>query len=72
VPGEDLLVPVCRDGIYIGDNPELSAIRQRTMAQLARLDPTVRRQLYPHEYKVGLESRLFALRRDMIHAQRGY
>ena len=72
VPGEDLLVPVCRDGVYIGDNPALAAIRQRTMAQLARLDPTVRRQLYPHEYKVGLESRLFALRRDMIHAQRGY
>jgi nicotinate phosphoribosyltransferase len=72
VSGEDLLVPVCRDGVYIGDNPALAAIRQRTMAQLARLDPTVRRQLYPHEYKVGLESRLFALRRDMIHAQRGY
>jgi nicotinate phosphoribosyltransferase len=70
--GEDLLVPVCRDGVYIGDNPDLRAIRARTMAQLALLDPTVKRQLHPHEYKVGLESRLFELRRDMVHAQRGY
>jgi nicotinate phosphoribosyltransferase len=70
--GEDLLVPVCRDGVYVGDNPDLRAIQERTKAQLALLDPTIRRQLHPHEYKVGLESRLFALRRDMVHAQRGY
>ena len=72
LPGEDLLVPVCRDGVYVADHPELGAIRARTMAQLALLDPTVKRQLHPHEYKVGLESRLFDLRRDMIRAQRGY
>jgi nicotinate phosphoribosyltransferase len=70
--GEDLLVPVCRDGVYIGDNPDLRTIRARTMAQLVLLDPTVKRQLHPHEYKVGLESRLFDIRRDMVHAQRGY
>jgi nicotinate phosphoribosyltransferase len=70
--GEDLLVPVCRDGMFVGANPDLSAIRARTMAQLAMLDATIKRQLHPHEYKVGLEARLFALRRDMIYAQRGY
>jgi nicotinate phosphoribosyltransferase len=69
---EDMLVPVCRDGMFVGDNPDLPAIRERTMSQLALLDPTIKRQLHPHEYKVGLEAGLFALRRDMIYAQRGY
>jgi hypothetical protein len=72
LPGEDLLVPVCRDGVYVADNPELRAIRARTLAQLPLLDPSVARQLHPHEYKVGLESRLFDLRRDMVREQRGY
>jgi nicotinate phosphoribosyltransferase len=70
--GEDLLLPVCRNGRFMGETPELSAIRQRTMAQLDMLHPTSRRQLNPHEVKVGIESRLFALRQNMIHDQRGY
>jgi nicotinate phosphoribosyltransferase len=69
---EDLLLPVCRDGVFVGDNPELAAIRSRTLAQLELLDPTTKRLLNPHEYKVGLEFQLYKLRRDMIREQRGY
>lgn len=70
-PWEDLLVPVCRDGWCLETLPTLAAIRQRTLTQLALLDPTVRRQLHPHAYKVGLESRLADVRRQMILVQRG-
>jgi nicotinate phosphoribosyltransferase len=70
--GEDLLTPVYRHGTFVGDDPDLPSIRQRTLAQLALLDPTVKRQMYPHEYKVGIEARLAELRRHMIRAQRGY
>jgi nicotinate phosphoribosyltransferase len=69
---EDLLVPVCRDGVFIGDNPDLATIRRRTLAQLDMLDPTTKRLLNPHEYKGGLEYQLYKLRRDMIREQRGY
>jgi nicotinate phosphoribosyltransferase len=69
---EDLLAPVCRDGVFIGDNPDLPTIRSRTLAQLDQLDPTTKRLLNPHEYKVGLEYQLYKLRRDMIREQRGY
>lgn len=72
LPGEDLLVPVCRQGRFVGDNPDLASIRQRTMTQLRMLDATTKRLLNPHEYKVGLELRLFELQRDMTLAQRGY
>ena len=71
-PSEDLLLPVCRDGAFIGDNPDLISIRNHTMSQLDALDPTTKRLLNPHEYKVGLEYQLYKLRRDMIHEQRGY
>jgi nicotinate phosphoribosyltransferase len=70
--GEDLLTPVYRNGTFVGDNPDLPTIRQRTLAQLALLDPTVKRLLHPHEYKVGIEARLAELRRHMVRAQRGY
>jgi nicotinate phosphoribosyltransferase len=69
---EDMLAPVCRNGLCVGKSPALSDIRTRTMTQLGMLDPTVRRLLNPHEYKVGLESCLAELRRDMIRAGRGY
>lgn len=53
--GEELLVPVFEDGTLVYDVPALALSRERTLAQLTRLDPTHLRFLNPHIYKVGVE-----------------
>lgn len=68
---EELLVPVFREGRLVYDPPPLADSRARTAAQLASLNPTVRRFDNPHEYPVGLESGLHALRDRLIHEARG-
>jgi nicotinate phosphoribosyltransferase len=44
----------------------LSELRQRTLAQLRSLHPTLLRLVNPHEYPVGLEPRLHELRMQLI------
>lgn len=74
IPGEarfeDLLVPVFRGGKLVRDDPGLPAIRERTRAQLAQLHPGSRRLLNPHEYPVGLEPSLHALRAELMDKAR--
>lgn len=53
--GEELLVPVFEGGTLVYDVPALALSRERTLAQLTRLDPTHLRFLNPHIYKVGVE-----------------
>lgn len=59
--GEDLLVPVTRQGRTVYDMPQLSAVRERAMAQIARLPAAVRELEHPAVYPVGLDPQLFAL-----------
>ncbi len=68
---EDILVPVFRGGSLVYAPPTLAESRARTAAQLASLHPTVRRFDNPHEYPVGLEAGLYALRDRLIHEARG-
>lgn len=68
---EDLLVPVFRKGKRCYDSPPLVEIRERSLRQLDLFHPTIRRFLNPHEYPVGLEPRLYRLKRDLIYRQRG-
>ena len=63
---EELLVPAVRGGKRVRAPEALELIRSRTLAQLRRLHPGVRRQLNPHAYPVGLEPSLHALRAEMI------
>ncbi|HWO12486.1 MAG TPA: hypothetical protein VNN80_23475, partial [Polyangiaceae bacterium] len=65
-----LLVPVVRAGKVIGERPALPAIRARAAAQLAALDPSVRRLLNPHTYPVGLSTDLYESRRRLIEQAR--
>ncbi len=65
-PCEELLVPVMRAGQRVYTSPPLGAIRRRSLDQLARLDPTIKRLLNPHAYPVGLEPRLHQLRTRLI------
>jgi nicotinate phosphoribosyltransferase len=68
---EDLLVPVFRQGKLIYQSPNIQDLRQRTLDQLAGFHEGVKRFLNPHEYPVGLEAGLNALKTDLILKARG-
>jgi nicotinate phosphoribosyltransferase len=68
--GQDLLVPVIRQGKAIAQIETLEAIRDRVQSQLAALHPGIRRFLNPHEYPVGLDVGLHELRDGMIRELR--
>jgi nicotinate phosphoribosyltransferase len=67
----ELLEPVMRAGVRVGAPPELAAIRDRTRAQVASLDPSRTRFLNPHTYPVGLERRLHEMRQNLILEAKG-
>ncbi|HEY3418414.1 MAG TPA: nicotinate phosphoribosyltransferase [Armatimonadota bacterium] len=68
---EDLLVPIFRRGELVYDPPPLLDIRQRAIDQQARLHPTIKRFVNPHDYPVGLEQRLHELKTRLILHARG-
>jgi nicotinate phosphoribosyltransferase len=63
---EDLLVPIFRRGKRVYDPPPLAASRQRTIDQLDRFHPAIKRFVNPHIYPVGLEKGLHELRQRLI------
>jgi nicotinate phosphoribosyltransferase len=67
---EDLLVPAVRAGRAVAPRPSLQEVRERVLAQLAGLDPTVRRLLNPHAYPVGLSEELYAARMRLVEQAR--
>ncbi len=67
---EDLLVPAVKGGARVGPKLPLTELAARTRTQLAALDPTVRRFVYPHEYPVGLSPELFDERKRLIEHAR--
>lgn len=68
---EDLLVPVLRRGEAVWQPPAISAVRERTKAQLALFHPGIKRFDNPHQYPVGLEAGLHARKTALILAARG-
>jgi nicotinate phosphoribosyltransferase len=64
--GEDLLVPIFRQGEHCYDAPALPAIRDRVRAQLAMLHGGIKRFMNPHQYPVGLELGLYELKTKLI------
>jgi nicotinate phosphoribosyltransferase len=68
---EDLLVPIFRDGKLVYEEPPITAMRERTHAQLGQLHDGHKRFLHPHEYPVGLSPALHQLRTQLILAARG-
>jgi nicotinate phosphoribosyltransferase len=67
---EELLVPVFEGGACVYEEP-LEASRDRTLAQLERLDPSHLRFLNPHVYKVGVELGLHERKTALILEARG-
>jgi nicotinate phosphoribosyltransferase len=65
-PHEDLLLPILKNGQPVYTPPPLHALRTRALAQLQSLHPGITRTVNPHEYPVGLEPTLDALRNNLI------
>jgi len=65
---ETLLVEVLREGKLVYDLPPINRIREMRQADVARLDPGVRRLVNPHMYHVSLSQKLWELKQQMIHA----
>jgi nicotinate phosphoribosyltransferase len=64
--GEDLLVPVFRQGRRVYDPPGLPAIRARVRAQLAGFHEGIKRFVNPHRYPVGMELGYFERKTELV------
>jgi nicotinate phosphoribosyltransferase len=67
---EDLLVQVLRQGERLMEMPNLETIRAQRISDVDRLDPGVRRVMYPHIYHVSLSDKLWDLKQDLIESAR--
>jgi nicotinate phosphoribosyltransferase len=67
----DLLEPIMRNGQSDWSSPALAAIRDRTKEQLQWFHHSILRHDNPHEYPVGLEARLYALKSELVMRARG-
>jgi nicotinate phosphoribosyltransferase len=63
---ERLHVEVLREGQRVYELPSIEAMRERREADLAQLDPGVKRLMNPHIYHVSLSQRLWTLKQDLI------
>jgi nicotinate phosphoribosyltransferase len=63
---KDLLEPVFRKGKLVYKLPKLSEVRNKCVEELARFPVGMKRFLYPHQYVVGLERRIYEIKVDLI------
>ena len=63
---KDLLVPIFRNGNLVYKSPSLDDIRKKSLEELTKLDPSIKRLEFPHNYPVGLEESLYNTRHDLI------
>jgi nicotinate phosphoribosyltransferase len=63
---EAMLAPRLRAGELVEAHPKLEELRRRVRAGLDCLDPSYRRQLNPHLYKVAMTEHLRELKLDLI------
>jgi len=67
---EELHQEIVRDGRVVYDWPSLEEMRAARRADVARLDPGVRRLIHPHIYHVSLTEELWRLKYELIAAAR--
>jgi nicotinate phosphoribosyltransferase len=67
---EPLLVPILREGQRVYDLPAIEDIRKVRQADVERLDPGVKRLMYPHQYHVSVTQRLWNLKQALIEKTR--
>lgn len=69
---EPLLIPVLENGKLIYDIPDIPAMRQQRDNDMERLDPGVKRLMYPHLYHVSLTEKLWELKQKLIKRARSH
>ncbi len=62
----DLLIPVFRQGELVYESPTIEATRQSVHSQLDQFHAGVKRLVNPHQFPVGLEAELHALKTRLI------
>lgn len=67
----ELLQPLVRSGKPVRDREPIDVTRERALANVAALDPSMRRLLRPHTYPAGIEAALWHKREDFILRVRG-
>ena len=67
---QDLLQPLFKNGELISTLPALTESRAHCLAQLAALQPTIKRLANPHPYPAGLESGLHQKKLTLIQKAR--
>jgi nicotinate phosphoribosyltransferase len=67
---EPLMVDVLKEGQLVYDLPSIEDMRQMREADLARLDPGVKRLMNPHTYHVSLTQRLWNLKQELMQSAR--
>lgn len=68
---EPLLEDILVDGKLVYDLPTVEDMRRRREEDVERLDPGVRRLMYPHLYHVSLTQKLWDLKEQLILAVKG-
>jgi nicotinate phosphoribosyltransferase len=69
---EPLLVDILQDGKLVVDLPDIESMRAARQADVERLDPGVRRIMYPHIYHVSLTQSLWNLKQRLISEALGW
>jgi len=65
---ESLLVEVLRDGERVSARPTIDEMRATRELDVEKLDPGVRRIMFPHIYHVSLTQKLWDLKQDLIRS----
>ncbi len=65
-PSRDLLIPIFRKGKKVYQSPPLTKIREKTLSELLFFHQGHKRFLFPHQYPVGLEEKLYQLKIQLI------
>jgi nicotinate phosphoribosyltransferase len=70
-PGDDLLVPIFREGKLVYRLPHLEETRGLVQQQLTMLHPGIKRFTNPHQYPAGLELGLQEFKTSLVLIARG-
>jgi nicotinate phosphoribosyltransferase len=69
---EPLLVDILQEGKLVVDLPDIESMRATRQADVERLDPGVRRIMYPHIYHVSLTQSLWMMKQKLISEALGW
>ncbi|MCB0306995.1 MAG: nicotinate phosphoribosyltransferase [Calditrichaeota bacterium] len=68
---EPLLSEILRDGRRVAEFPDIPVLRERRQADVARLDPGIRRLMNPHIYHVSITQKLWDVKEQLIREMKG-